>query len=402
MRFIFLTLGFTPDLDGGGYRYATEVAELLASRGHEVHALFPEVDQSRPARERRAGVELHRLPRGTGGFFARWRRANHAARARVAELLAASDAPTLVFSHHAYFGPAARTFPFVAMVHGPWALEHRFTLQGRERSWPRRLLDEAACRLMHRVERRELRAAQHVLVTTEYMRRNLKRWHPGTGKDTEAIGGGADFQRFQPPADRTAVRAEFGLSGDEFLLLTVRRLDPRMGLTVLVEGFASLAGEFPKARLWLAGRGPQRETLEAQIQKLTPGDRARLLGFVPEEQLPRLYAAADLVLMPSLDLEGFGLVTAEALACGTPVAASRAGANVEVLTPLSPALLFDAGRAEAVGGFLRGVLAGGVALPAREVCAAHARRHFRWDRAADACERAHVRFAVRPKRGGGP
>lgn len=67
MRFIFLTLGYTPDLDGGGYRYATEVAERLAHRGHEVHAIYPNPDETLQETDLRNGVHLHRVSRSGSG-----------------------------------------------------------------------------------------------------------------------------------------------------------------------------------------------------------------------------------------------------------------------------------------------------------------------------------------------
>jgi len=67
MRFVFLTLGYHPDLDGGGYRYATEIAERLAGLGHEVHAIYPNPKNQLPAEAVREGVHLHRAPDGTAG-----------------------------------------------------------------------------------------------------------------------------------------------------------------------------------------------------------------------------------------------------------------------------------------------------------------------------------------------
>jgi glycosyltransferase involved in cell wall biosynthesis len=396
MRFVFLTLGYTPDLDGGGYRYATEVAELLAARGHEVHALYPNPDEKLPTRERRRGVELHRLSRGKGGFLSRWRAANRAARTRVNELLRVGSQSTLLFSHHAYLEPALRGLPYVMMLHGPWALEHRFACRATPRSWVQRWVDRWACGLMARTERRSCAGARQVLVASEYSRLKLRDWHPGLRVQAEVIGGGADLVRFRPAVDRGSVRASLGLAPGDFLFLTVRRLDPRMGLKLVLEAFAEMTAEFPSARLWLAGRGRQQQELEAQINAHQLGERVRLLGFVPEERLAELYAAADCVLMPSLDLEGFGLVTAEALACGTPVAASRAGANAEVIEGLSADLLFPAGDVAALATKLRQILREPQSLPSRDRCAAYAREQFRWERPADACDRAGTRWAIPP------
>ncbi len=394
MRFLFLTLGYSPDIDGGGYRYATEVAELLARRGHEVHAVFPNPGNLFPAREIRKNVSLHRLAKVGGGFLRNFRTTNKAARARVRELLEASSVPTLIFSHHAYLDPALVGIPFVMILQGPWALEHRYSVSSRPRSLPRRIVDHFACLQMQRIERKALQTARHICVASEYSRGRIPTWHPGVHRNAEVIGGGADFQRFCPLPRRVAVRQELGLSEGDFLFLAVRRLDPRMGLVHLVDGFASVAGRHPNARLWIAGKGNQRAELESRIMAAGMSQQIRLLGFVTEEELPRLYGAADAVLMPSLDLEGFGLATAEALACGTPVLASAAGANPELVRPLGECLLFEPASTAALARSLAAVLSGEIQLPARPICADYARREFRWDRPVDAIERAYANYAI--------
>lgn len=393
MRIVFLTLGYTPDLDGGGYRYATEVAELMARRGHSVHAIYPNPGDTLPPREQRSGVELHRLARTGGGFRARWRSANAGARESVRQLLQ-DQTPTLIFSHHAYLAPALEGLPYVMILQGPWALEHRYALQARSRGWMRRTVDALACHFMHRVERQAIAGARLVYVASEYSRSKLPEWHPGLQPTVEVIGGGADLKRFQPPADRDALRRERGIAPHDFLFLAVRRLDPRMGLTHLVDAFARVARTHPHARLAIAGKGAQKGELEARIAAAGLSDRARLLGFVAEEELPRLYGASDCVIMPSLDLEGFGLATAEALACGTPVLASRAGANPELVRPLGDTLLFEPASTESLAEALDSVLRGQRPLPTRTRCAEFAREVFRWERPVEAIERAYPAHAV--------
>lgn len=394
MRFLFLTLGYSPDIDGGGYRYATEVAELLARRGHEVHAVFPNPGNLFLARETRKDVSLHRLAKAGGGFLQNFRAANRAAHARVRELLAASTAPTLIFSHHAYLDPALVGIPFVMILQGPWALEHRYSVTSRPRTLPRRIVDYLASLQMQRIERKALQGARHVFVASEYSRGRIPSWHPGIQRNAEVIGGGADFQRFCPPTHRGVIRKERGLSESDFLFLAVRRLDPRMGLVHLVDGFARVAGRFPNARLWIAGKGHHKAELESRITAAGLSSQIQLLGFVAEDELPRLYGAADAVLMPSLDLEGFGLATAEALACGTPVLASEAGANPELVRPLGEHLLFEPASTAALARSLEAVLSGELQLPERQICADYARREFCWDRPADAIEHACANHAV--------
>jgi len=168
-----------------------------------------------------------------------------------------------------------------------------------------------------------------------------------------------------------------------------------MGLLGLLDAFSRVAGDFPKAHLWLAGRGPQKSQLERAIAAAGLADRAKLLGYVPEADLARVYGLADCTLMPSLDLEGFGLATVESLACGTPVLASDAGANPELVGPLEPALLYRAGDTAALASKLRAILDGTLQLPNRPRCANFARHEFPWNRPVDSFERAWQDCAVK-------
>jgi glycosyltransferase involved in cell wall biosynthesis len=84
-----------------------------------------------------------------------------------------------------------------------------------------------------------------------------------------------------------------------------------------------------------------REKLQADIQRKGLGDAVQLVGFIPEVQLSQYYQAADLVVVPSLQLEGFGLVIVEALACGTPVLGTPVGAIPEILNQVDPILVAE-------------------------------------------------------------
>jgi glycosyltransferase involved in cell wall biosynthesis len=393
MRFVFLTLGYHPDLDGGGYRYATEVAERLAALGHEVHAVYPNPRNALPSSEFRNGVQLHRVTDGTGSFFANWRSENAEARRVLDRLLAPGSPRTLLATHQAYFESAARGRATVFMYQGAWGLEYAFSQQAKPRGFLRRLMDPWITRQLHRTEGRALAAAPEIFVASEYTRRRLPTWHPKVSAPVRVVSGGANFTQFSPPDDRAAIRARWNLSPAEFLFLTVRRLDPRMGLRSLIEAFAKASKAHPGARLWLAGRGPQKDELQALIGQLGLADKARLLGFVPEADLASLYGAADVTLMPSLDLEGFGLATVESLACGTPVLASDAGANPELVGPLDCSLVYPTGDADRLAERLEAVLGGRLPLPPRVRCSNYARAEFRWDRPVKAFMEAHERHA---------
>ena len=154
------------------------------------------------------------------------------------------------------------------------------------------------------------------------------------------IPGAAATERFQPAADRGAVRRQLGIAADRSLLFTVRNLESRMGLDSLLRAMAIVKARRPDALLLIRGTGSLAELLKAQSHALGLEPHVQFLGFVPDEALPRYYQAADAFVLPTRELEGFGLVTVEALACGTPVLGTPVGATPEILAPLCPSLIF--------------------------------------------------------------
>jgi glycosyltransferase involved in cell wall biosynthesis len=123
------------------------------------------------------------------------------------------------------------------------------------------------------------------------------------------------------PADVTRFTADARTARDPRRLLFVGRLNAQKQPLLLVEALAQLPGN---VTLDLVGEGPLRDALTARIAALGLGSRVRLLGQVARDALPALMRGAGIVAVPSRD-EGFGLVAAEALLCGTPVVASDEG-----------------------------------------------------------------------------
>ena len=100
-----------------------------------------------------------------------------------------------------------------------------------------------------------------------------------------------------------------------------------MGLENLIEAIAVVRQTFPELLLLIGGRGYLKQALQQRINSLGLEQNIQLLDFIPAEQLPDYYRAAELFVLPTLHYEGFGLVTLEALACGTPVVATPVGAS---------------------------------------------------------------------------
>jgi glycosyltransferase involved in cell wall biosynthesis len=182
------------------------------------------------------------------------------------------------------------------------------------------------------VERAVMRRCSRVIVMSDFMRKRVLAAHHIPEGKLCLLPGAADHRKFHPATDRASIRRQLGLPTDRMVLFTVRNLGPRMGL----EG-----EELRDVLVLIGGEGPLRPMLEGLIRSLDLTGRVRLLGFIPEEYLPRYYQAADLMLLPTAELEGFGLVTVEALACGTPVLGTSVGATQEILAQVDPGLLTE-------------------------------------------------------------
>jgi glycosyltransferase involved in cell wall biosynthesis len=158
----------------------------------------------------------------------------------------------------------------------------------------------------------------------------------------------------------------------------VRRLVRRVGVDTLVEAAASLRARVPDVLVVIAGSGPLKGELEARIAALGLERHVQLAGFVPDDMLPVAYRAADLSVVPTAALEGFGLVTVESLAAGTPCVVTPVGGLTDVVAPFAPQLVARSAGASDVADVLARALRGDVALPTAERCEDYAREGFDW------------------------
>jgi glycosyltransferase involved in cell wall biosynthesis len=171
--------------------------------------------------------------------------------------------------------------------------------------------------------RRAGRLADGLLAVSQAMKRDMAALGIAAEK-VRVHHTGVDSDRFRP-LDRAAAKAGLGVTGP--LVVSLGALIPRKGHDVVINAVATL----PQATLLIAGEGPERARLEAQIARLGLEGRVRLLGAIPHDDLPALLGAADVMALASSS-EGLANAWVEALACGTPVVITDAGGAHEVVT----------------------------------------------------------------------
>jgi len=401
MRFLSIATFAWPDHFGGAERVLGETAARLAARGHAVTLLTARVGDS-PPDEQRAGVHVRRYEVDRANplrFRASVRRGVRAALARLD-----GPEPDVVHLHQVASGLAAlgarrvRRRPRLLSFYAPYHLEWLATrLDGRPdgHAGP---ATRALAAWLRRDDRRLLRGAHEILVLSRYSAGQVLDLDRSAAERTTLAPPGIDLQRFRPATsaqEAAAGAAELGLPADGVpLLVSVRRLVPRMGLSDLLDAAALLRAAGVRARVAIAGEGPQRAELEARARAAGLAEDVRLLGRVPDGLLPGLYRAASAFVLPTRSLEGFGMATAEALASGLPVVATDAGASPELLEGVPGCALVPPGEPGALARELQRLLAD----PARRAHAAgaareHAERTLGWERHVQAVEEAALRAA---------
>ena len=171
----------------------------------------------------------------------------------------------------------------------------------------------------------------------------------GTDPDrVHVLRNGVDLEMFRP-ADRAAVRLAWQIRRQT--LLSVGHLIERKGHDLIIRALADL----PDVDLIIAGDGPERDHLQRLAVSLNVADRVRFLGVIDHHRLADLYSAVDLLVLAS-SREGWPNVLLEALACGTPVVATRIWGTSEIVTTPEAGRLIDQRTPEAIAKAVREVL----------------------------------------------
>ncbi|MFI5312041.1 MAG: glycosyltransferase family 4 protein [Gemmatimonadales bacterium] len=362
LRTIQVGMEWFPEKPGGLNRVYFELMRYLPGAGVEVHGLVagsPEV--ARASQGVIEGFGAH-----SGSMVSRL-----LAMRRLAFPLLRRNPGALVVSHFALYTAAIldglRGHPLVVHFQGPWGLEGRAERQSAATVWMKTLVEQTVYR----------RAAAFIALSTPFAEILERQFHVPPER-IHIIPGGVEVARFAGAASRAQCRARLGWPADRPIVLAVRRLMRRMGLDDLVAAAEPLRQRVPNVLVLIAGSGPVSRELDDQIRSLGLQEHVRLLGFVPDTDLPSAYRAADLTVVPSVAFEGFGLIVAESLAAGTPCLVTPVGGLPETVAALSRDLILPATGARAIADGLAGALTGTLPLPDATACAEFARRNYDW------------------------
>lgn len=355
-------MGWFPTAPGGLNRYVYELTQQLSLTGDSIQLCGVDL----PEALARSPIQLTNLASPDHQFLQRlWEfRCNFPHHA-----LANADAINLHFALYSFpiLKCLPREIPVTFSFHGPWSLESQQEGAGR---WN--------VQFKQWLEQRVYQRCDRFIVLSKAFGMILHQQYQVPWEKIHIIPGGVNTDRFRPTLTREAARSRLGWPLDRKILFTPRRLVQRMGLDKLLMAMAEVKRQVPEVWLAIAGKGALRSTLEQQVEELNLSQYVQFLGFVPDEQLPVAYQAADLTVVPSQSLEGFGLILVESLACGTPALCTPVGGMPEIVAPLCPDLITDSAKSNAIADRLIALLTGTLPLPSHTECWNYAQHQFDW------------------------
>ncbi|HEX4437412.1 MAG TPA: glycosyltransferase family 4 protein [Solirubrobacteraceae bacterium] len=308
-------------------------------------------------------------------------RAYHRAAGRAAGETEIVDAHFALFAASPLLLGRLRGRPAVFHFHGPWAEEN---VAVRDTS-------KLRFALRKRLERRVLGAADAHVVLSNAFRRVLVERYGISPWNVQVWPPGVALEVFSP-GDRARARERLGIEDGAFVAACVRRLVPRMGIEVLLDAWERVESELPPgSTLLVVGDGPLADELSERAERGSLAGRVRMLGRVSDEDLIEVYRAADVAVVPTLAVEGYGLVVLEAAACGTPSIVSDVGGLREATAPLDGSLVIEPANPSLLGARLLDGARG--MLPSREATREYA-EGFSWPKLAQRHDALYRRLAA--------
>ncbi|MFF0153441.1 glycosyltransferase family 4 protein [Micromonospora sp. NPDC005203] len=329
-RILMLSWEYPPVLVGGLGRHVHALSVALAAAGHEVTVVTRHTDGA-PMEEYADGVRVLRAPEDPVTFplatdsLLAWTMAFNHTLTRTALRATQAGSYDVIHAHDWLVAHTAMTLrdhldiPLVSTIHA--------TEAGRHQGW----LPEEMNRTIHGVEQWLTSESGRVIVCSGYMRDEVNALFDVPTARVDVVANGVEPHRWRVPA-RAVAAARARFAGDGPLVTFAGRLVYEKGVQHLIAALPRLRERHPGLRAVIAGDGPYRAELEAEVHRRGLGGMVTMPGFLGGTDLPALMAASDCFAVPSI-YEPFGMVALEGAAAGTPLAVAATGGLGEIVEP---------------------------------------------------------------------
>jgi len=388
VKILFVSDVSIQDVIGGAERVLFEQTTRLAARGHDVHILTRRLpshqsddDVIQNVREWRYRVNQD----NDVSFFASTLQNGK----RLFETLSKANDFDCINFHQPFSAFAVLRSHSCKKIRKVYtchslAFEEYASRNAKPQSFFKRIVHSLHLVSRKWIEKKVLTQSDLIIVLSRYTREKLLNIYGVPDKKIAVIPGGINLVRFHPADDKRVVRVRLNLPLEKTILLTVRNLVQRMGIENLIIAMQDIVKSVPDIYLIIGGAGPLKDDLVMMSRRLNLDHHIHFTGFILEEALPEYYQAADIFVLPTIELEGFGLVTLEALASGTPVLGTPVGGTREILNRFDRGLLFADTSHEAISWLVIETCKGYLNQPDKwqldsQRCRQFAEKHYSWE-----------------------
>ncbi|MFO0977983.1 MAG: glycosyltransferase [Planctomycetaceae bacterium] len=332
---------------GGQVVYVLEISKKLAQLGYQVDIWTRRFEHQAEVEFVEPGVRIIRVPCGGRDFIPKEYLCEHIPEwcDNALEMMREYGLTyTLINSHYwdaGIAGDCLREQLEVPHIHTPHSLG-LWKMRQMRTDFPAELPRfEQQYNFRERIRRERFlyRHSTLVIATSPSQLEMLRNDYQVASRQCRLVPPGYDDHRFYPVGDasRQSIRMRLGFTGP--VVLALGRLARNKGYDLLIDGFSVLASREPDATLHLAVGGESMsaseqqilQALKSQAAELGLAERIRFGSFIPDEQLPDYYRAADMFVLSSR-YEPFGMTAIEAMACGTPTVVTIHGGLHQSLT----------------------------------------------------------------------
>lgn len=386
MNILLVTEAFYPDGVGGINTYVYELGRNLVKKNHNVFVITPRFNDNLPREEEIEEMKVFRYNSTSSGPLLFIRRPFLSIlNARFLFKKLSKNISFDVINFHSSlpaFGINIFSFKKILKIYTFHAsMYQEVIIQSRQKRYTILSPISLILFIIKYIEKINLRHSDKIIVLSEFNKKQLLKLYKRIDMSKiKIIPGGVNVEDFKPTNDRIKIRKQLNLSNNKFLLLTVRRLVARMGLENLIYVIKKLKKQIPEILLIIGGEGFLKDKLINLIKRENLDKNIILKGHLKDSELKLYYQACDLFVLPTEQLEGFGLVTLEALSSGLPVIGTPIGGTPEILKSLDPSLLFEDSSSKAIADGLIKLINSPDKLKAiRQKCRNYVVNNFSWN-----------------------
>jgi len=327
MRILMFSWEYPPHVVGGLGKHVAELLQPLGDLSElELHLVTPRWSGGESL-ERVGQAMVHRVepPITEGDFYTGAWQTNLRLEEYARHLWQEARPFDLIHVHDwlvAFVGAACkRSFqvPLLSTIHA--------TERGRGRGY----LGSDQARAIHHMEWWLTYESWRVIACSEYMREEIAGYFQCPRDKIDVVPNGVETAHFDwlEGQDLTHFRNMYALPFEQ-IVFSVGRVVLEKGLHVLVRAMPLILAQQPQAKLVIAGKGPELESLRSLAWSLGVGEKTLFTGFIADDDRDRLFKIADCAVFPSL-YEPFGIVALEAMAARCPVVVSEVGGLKDVV-----------------------------------------------------------------------